>query len=60
MAQQAIMHCFRCPAFDGDQCNRECGINSALLTRGKAQGYNCKRQRWEHNRMISQMNAAVV
>ena len=50
------MICMRCGAWD-DCTHRPddagCGVNCALLTKGKVQGYNCKLQRYNRNRMMS-------
>jgi len=41
------MICLRCGAYDD---MRSCSVNRAACTECKAQGYNCKLQRYQHNR----------
>ena len=51
-----IMICMRCGAWDEvhECCNeRECGINSSILTKGKCQGFNCKEERYLFNQIFS-------
>lgn len=49
------MICMRCGAWNS-RTNRpddaRCGVNTALLTKGKAQGFNCKLQRYNVNQII--------
>ena len=40
------MICMRCEAYGNEQ---ECGINSCILSNCKAQGFNCKLQRYYAN-----------
>jgi len=41
------MICMRCEAYNNE---RECGINSCILSKEKLQGFNCKLQRYYANR----------
>lgn len=46
------MICMRCGAWDSCTCrvdDSRCGVNTALLTKGKVQGFNCKLQRYQWN-----------
>ena len=42
-----IMICMRCGAYGNE---RECGINSCILSKGKLQGFNCRLQRYYANK----------
>ena len=42
-----IMICMRCEVYGNE---RECGINSCILTNCKMQGFNCKLQRYYMNK----------
>ena len=46
--QQAMMHCLRCPC---EIDSRQCVHNRAVMANTRIQGYLCKRQRFEHNRV---------
>ena len=44
--------CMRCGAWDtvnNRPDDAKCGVNCALLTKGKTQGFNCKLQRYQAN-----------